>query len=55
MEGVLQCKRKLCQQLWRTGKVAFCVFWFTYALRHREYSPFSMISVQAPHIEQDGL
>ena len=33
-------KENFVRDLRRTGKVVFCVFWFMYALKHREYSPF---------------
>ena len=55
MESVLRCKIKLCQQFEALDKLvgAFCVFWFIYALKHRECSSFKIISVQAAQIAQD--
>ena len=33
-------KENFVSELRRSGKVVFCVFWYIYALKHREYSPF---------------
>ena len=46
-------KEKFVSDLWQTGKVVFCVFWFIYALKHSEYSPFKIIFVQASPFDQD--